>query len=1030
MPEPNIDVYYSSRTETLAAELCRSLITDEGSPLQSPFQRTQIIVPNSGMQRYLELKIAAQFGICSHIDMSYVGQFLWQVYQDVLGDEAPTPLEERLLTFAILNHWQDDFNVSDQRLQALLQQHKQPRQRYLLAAKIARLLRQYFNERPAMIDTWQVDKLSSTHPHESWQKTLFLQLINTLSADEVSRNILQQRFVTALASGSNNTLPSVIHVFGFHALPFAQLADLFAIGHVVQVKFYTFNPCLAYWQDVVPESVKMRVELTSVDEAELLSVGHPLLASWGHSGKYLIEQLNQYRIENRDEEISTDSDTVLTWLQQSIRHLANNKPATLKAAYTNEQNNGNLSISLHAAAGARREVEVLHDNLCKWFADSDLNPAEVLVIIPRLSDYAAHIQAVFSRSSDSISIPFSLANQTSAESDQDVQAFLSLLSVIESDFQVQILFECLHEQRIQQALGMHQTELDSLRHWFTSSRYAIHFRDNSAGHSSSLEKLLDSLLLAYVGGDDTVLANRQSAPFFYGGQQQTLNILCDLWQRFLPFAELRTRYLTLSQWLDELRHLADAFLPYRHGIDAHLNNWFESISLADKGLTYSMETVITDLESVLRSDILHGPFLSGGVSFCAVMPMRSIPAKVIAILGMNNDFPVVSHKEPLDIRQARPQWSDKNLHKEQQYFFLETLLAAREKLYLSYVGLDEQTGKALPPSALVRELFGYIERYITEFGETVTTYYSLQGFSATDSYQTLYNTPTTHERNIKAGISDIELPAQLTENQLSDALHEPLSAYWRYCLGAAVLDTLREPLAEHEFIAADNGLDRWQYRQIALATALQQQSDAEAEKTLQQQNLYAPPVITKALMAHALNDTLPLQQALLSLPLQEPLETINTLIKFSFNGRTVYFRLRAQHDTKHGLIHYHVGSSSVKKQLRAWVTHVLYHCQSDVAPNTTLLFTIDRGKISRSDFAPLSRVDAHAALTAILTLLNTVIARPYPLELCSDKRSENNSKLSYRDKVYPLYSKILTADDATVEEIQKLWSSIDAFWHK
>lgn len=1030
MPEPRIDTYYSCRTETLVAELCRHLITDESSPLHVPFQRTQIIVPNSGMQRYIELKIAERFGICSHIDISYAGSFLWQAYRNVLNNHAPAQIDSRLLTFTLLNHWQDNPQATDERLQALLQQYSQPRQRYMLATRIAQLLRQYLNERPAMIDAWQAGQLSSNHPHESWQRKLFLQLISTLSFSGASRNDLQQRFAAQLSSDKAYALPPVIHVFGFHALPATQLTDFFAIGQVAAVKFYTFNPSVLYWQDIVPEAVKTRAEMTAADEAALLSVGHPLLASWGQSGKYLIEQLNNYQTINHDE-TPTDKrgHSVLAWLQQSIQHLADDQTEILHKAFHTEQANNAPSISLHAAAGARREVETLYDNLCAKFMDGQINPADVLVIIPRLNDYAPHIQAVFSRSN----IPFSLANQTSAESDQDVQAFLSLLSVIESDFQAQTLFECLHEQRIQDALAISQAELESLRHWFADSRYSLHFRDQSNGHSSSLEKLLDSLLLAYVGGEETRLDNRESAPFFHGEQQQTLHILCDLWQRFQPFAALRSRHLTLTQWLNELRRLADAFLPWRHGMDTHLNEWFDTIAEADSQSTHPFETVLADLSAVLQSEMLHGPFLSGGVSFCAVMPMRSIPAKIIAILGMNSDFPAVSDKDPLDIRQAHPQWSDKNLHKEQQYFFLETLMAARETLYLSHIGLDEQTGESIPPSALVRELFGYIERHLPDFGDTMTTHYPLQGFSAPDSYQTLYNTiassdiiPDSQQTNDNQPTNS-EQPTQLTSNQLADALHEPLSAYWRYHLGAVMLDTPAEPLAEHEFIAADSGLDKWQYRQTALATALQQQPETAAQKALQRHNLYAPPVISDALLMRAKTDITPLQSALQNLPLSQSTQAINALIKWPFDGRKIYLRVRANQDPVHGLVHYHVGTTNVKKQLRAWVTHVLYHCQTDAKPSASLLLTLDKGKVTRNDFAPLSNGEAHSALTAMLALFSQLITQPYTLALEAGKKGDEN-RFVYRKKVYPLYPKIPVANAEMMVLLQALWQPIEEIW--
>ncbi len=1075
MTMPHIQTYYSSQTETLVESLLFQLENDASSPVNTPFGRGQILVPNSGMQRYLELKIAERFGICAHVDIHYVGQLLSATYKNLLDDNAPAHLDPRLLTFALLRLWGKRIMPMDSRFDKLHQQHPQGRQRYVWAQKIAQLLRQYLNERPEMIDRWQAGKLSSQHPHEAWQRDICQQLFASLGQTLTPRTQWQARLNAALQQATPDCLPQRIHLFGFHAIPSVQLCELFLLAQVSHLTFYTFNPSIAYWQDIVPEKVKNRLTMTQADEAALLSVGHPLLAAWGQSGKFYIEQLNEFTCHHLDDIVPPPApNSVLTWLQSTIRQLSDAPADSLANSLAESPSNDSVdvsklfererqrhgdsndisaySISLNACANPRREVEVLYDNLCQRFAQQDLNPADVLVIIPQLNDYAPHIQAIFARDSDAIGIPYSLANQSTAEADADVQAFLSLLDVLDSDFQAPLLFEALSEARIQEALNLSQSHLDSLRYWFTESRFSLHFYDDSAGENSSLEKLLDSLLLAAVGGESATLGTRRASPLYYGGQQEALTQLCELWQRFVPFTSLKNKRLSLSAWRDQWRQLCATFLPFRHAMDDWLNDWYETLSAldgdgensADSGATatYDFATVCADLSALLQNDTLHGPFLSGGVSFCAVVPMRSIPAKMIAVLGLNSDFPAIAAKNPLDVRLAKPLWSDRNPHKEQQYFFLETLMAARESLYLSHVGIDEKTGEAIPPSALVRELFGYIARYLPDFAVAVTRRYPLQGFVSQSSYQKLYTTPDVPRETSRATDAllpretspetAIALPRALTANALADILLEPLAAFWRYHLGAAPLDSLPEPLAEHEFIATENPLDKWRYRQTVLQTALA--DDVDAVRALQQENRYAPPVISQALLASADAYTRPLLTAIHALNLESNPAEINQQYRYAYSAeQTLYLRLYVQRYRQHGLLSYSVGKFSAKRRLRQWIAHVFYHSlPADASPCQSLALSLEQNRNSKKNYVESHRLQAFAdrasavaVLEKLLSLAQSLLQRPYAVTLQqSNKRDE--TLMHYAPAEAALHAHLIPAATTEVETLQAQWADIDA----
>jgi exodeoxyribonuclease V gamma subunit len=105
-------------------------------------------------------------------------------------------------------------------------------------------------------------------------------------------------------------------------------------------------------------------------------------------------------------------------------------------------------------------------------------------------------------------------------------------------------------------------------------------------------------------------------------------------------------------------------------------------------------------------------FLSGGVTFCAMVPMRSVPFRVIALLGMNDGaFPRVSHRADFSLMGASGRGrklGDPDRRADDRYLFLEALLSARERLLITFIGQSVRDNALVPPSIVVTELLSYL----------------------------------------------------------------------------------------------------------------------------------------------------------------------------------------------------------------------------------------------------------------------------------------------------------------------------------
>ena len=104
------------------------------------------------------------------------------------------------------------------------------------------------------------------------------------------------------------------------------------------------------------------------------------------------------------------------------------------------------------------------------------------------------------------------------------------------------------------------------------------------------------------------------------------------------------------------------------------------------------------------------PFLSGKITFCSLQPMRSVPRRVIVLLGMDDGaFTRVDSVLGFNLIPQAGLRCTRSRQWEDRYLFMEALLAAQEKLLFFYRGQDAQRQKQFPPALPLCELRDYIQ---------------------------------------------------------------------------------------------------------------------------------------------------------------------------------------------------------------------------------------------------------------------------------------------------------------------------------
>ena len=133
--------------------------------------------------------------------------------------------------------------------------------------------------------------------------------------------------------------------------------------------------------------------------------------------------------------------------------------------------------------------------------------------------------------------------------------------------------------------------------------------------------------------------------------------------------------------------------------------------------TVPLRAIRYHLGNVLTVGTTQGRFLTQGVTLCGLRPMRSVSARVVCLIGMNDGaFPRQSRNPSFDLSGDRKP-GDRSAREDDRYLFLETLWSAGKFLYLSYVGQSIRRNQKIPPSVVVNELLDGLDKLV-DFGDT------------------------------------------------------------------------------------------------------------------------------------------------------------------------------------------------------------------------------------------------------------------------------------------------------------------------
>ncbi|HRD55723.1 MAG TPA: exodeoxyribonuclease V subunit gamma [Parachlamydiaceae bacterium] len=755
-------IFFSNQIEELYQELKKSLFA-KGS--KNVFAKRLVIVPSQAIKSWLMLQMAKDEDLMvamgveiMHLERAVEKIILKKRFPSFLEVSLTILSEAKKMALEESAKWKklsDYLQISNETKEFSL---KSERRLFALSLKLKYLFSRYGTYCREMVFNWEKEDDSSDFQKEIWNR-LFLNGKWSYLAKEFFHHTFTNEDMEDLQEENLQ-----IHLFSINFLPKEYYKFFEKISSVIPFNYYFLSPCLAFWSDLQSEkeyyALKNYVQKCGKKGENLKIDEHmreenPLLANFGKLGREmakLIEESSAFSsssyivsegvidlLQYEDflfEDISLQKEefTLLKAIQADLAFLRN---PTFSEKIAVEDD----SLQFHAAVSPLREVQILYDNLIHLMKDNSFGLSDVIVMAPDISIYEPFIRAVFG-SLESV-IPFHVMDLSTPSKNALVQEFLHLLSLASCRIQTESLIELFKGRHFQKAQGLRQEDIEKIEKWLLESdfRWAIdeeerhidlkenHCPYQIAGKSKrgtlnqSISRLLASLVLE-PSKDELLNAQFEEMPLFC--IQPSDALLLGKFASLVSSLKEDLRNLSnaskmcMQDWVSYFHCLAKAYFGLDEAFEflsddeMMLLDQFEELQKVSHLFheeLFSFYTIKKTFEEILKKEKLEfeGNQLNA-ISFCSMLPMRSLPAKIIALMGMNDgDFPRAAVLDSLDLASKNNSDYIPSQTDFDRYLFLETLLSARQYLLISYV--ENPDSKSSSMSLAVQELLNYVEAF-------------------------------------------------------------------------------------------------------------------------------------------------------------------------------------------------------------------------------------------------------------------------------------------------------------------------------
>ena len=740
-------IHHGPQLATLATGLVERLAAPGGDP----FARLVVGVPTAGVRDWLTRRIASDVGIAANIAMPYPGRFsprrsvsrtaTTRGASNGSHGRCSTSSTRALSTFlagppsspvatAGPDHRTASPSPAESPTCSTATRRRGPKSSANGSSACAgdgTVRSMPVGGTPAAGDEHTVGSLP---PSMHWQFDLWRRVRQRLGSPSVAEQI-PERIEQLRRNELDPALPATVELFGVSTLSRSQLDVLAGLAEWRDVHVSLLHPSAVAWLRATPVDRALPTVRNRRGDNETASPDrHPLLASWGRPGAETAALGRGLGAPAVVDAVTgpplVRPVTLLDHLRADLQADRPPSPFARPAADT--------SIQVHACHGTIRQLEVLRDALGHLFvADPELRPDDVIVICPDLQRFEPFAAAVFGRGT--LPVPVMVSDLSMGTENPVAAAAARILHTVAGRCTASDVLAVAALPPVGRKLTITVDDLDRYAGWTArlGTRWGLDSDHRQAWFDGDIdlgtwEQSLRALLLGIAMPAPTPRTGFGGiVPFddLGGDDVPSVGRLAELVARLRT---LRSRTLgrrTVDEWCDMLVETVDQFCATAPADAWQTASVLEAIDDVRRtsvvaGHATTAPLAFDDLLAIVDGVVAHPrgrvQLRTGRVAITGSAPMRNVPAKVVAVLGFDENSLRRTGIDGDDLLAVRPCVGERDRHAERRNLLLDAIFAADRTLVITCDGSDVTTNRQIRFAVQLNELLDVVAATLEPVG--------------------------------------------------------------------------------------------------------------------------------------------------------------------------------------------------------------------------------------------------------------------------------------------------------------------------
>jgi exodeoxyribonuclease V gamma subunit len=733
-----LQIHRSERADALARGLGELLLRVPADP----FVPEVVAVPSKGVERWITQTLSASLGtavgdgVCANVDFPSPARLVTAALTAGTGIEPrDDPWSEHRLVWVLLDVVEhcgaEEWCATLGRHLGMLDGQADRGRRVATAQRLSALFSGYGAQRPAMLRDWAAGRDTDGFGDAldgdlAWQAELWRRVRGEVGSESPAERI-DAACERLRLEPSVVDLPERLSVFGPTRLTTEQLLVFDAIAARRDVHLWLPHPSHALWSRVAAADAP--VVPRRRDPTADLPV-HPLLRSCGRDAREMQVRLCRHAVAGVDEHLAVTAPaaTLLARLQRDIRE--DRAPVTGPATE-------DRSLQVHACHGRQRQVEVLREVLLRMLEDDPaLELRDIVVMCPDIESYAPLISAAFGDLDDldqpgdvhpGHRLRVRLADRSLRQTNPVLTVVARLLELADARLTASQVLDLAAMPPVRHRFGLDDDALELAGDWVRRSgvRWGLDAQARAPYHLDAVRQNtwqagLDRVLVGAAMDEDELRTLGLALPLddVESNEVDLAGRVAELVDRLGDAVAGLDREQSLTRWVDALvdavRDLTEVPPHDEWQVNEARRQLTDAlVSAGDRadGVLLGLSDVRALLTQRLRGRPTRANFRTGHLTMCTMVPMRSVPHRVVCLLGLDDGvFPRGTHVDGDDITTRTPRVGERDPRAEDRQLFLDAVLAAGERLVMIYTGADERTGAERPPAVPLGELLDVVAR--------------------------------------------------------------------------------------------------------------------------------------------------------------------------------------------------------------------------------------------------------------------------------------------------------------------------------